>query len=795
MRLAILAIGLLLLGYGAVQTIAFDTDILRWLSPASVTARQMAAEITSKAVPVRMPISVFPAATAEAVAAMSIALGIGWFSMAVATLAGRSVAVVAAPMLAIATAGTVFGGYAILVKFNPTFSTYAFSLTDNSFGNFVNRNNAAMPLNLTIAASIGLLYWQWLIQSNERSSIGSNLRSVLSGPVAAVALVAIATSSIALLVNGSRGGALAAMFAIALVAFESRVGRGGRSFSTAIVAALVVLVTVTAFVFGGETIDRMVALAAGGSPNPSDADAGRVDVSRSPGERFDPSRDGRLIHWRDAAVAAKAYFPMGSGLSSYGDAYTPFRNAPLAAHMQHADNLWIETWVELGWVGSIIVLALIATVIVAVMRLRHSVRSIDGGLRLTIVYTLASIAASQTFDFGLLWPASSWTAAVLIGLAIAAASQTVRIGRRSHRIEPRRIDNIVGSKWMVMATAVIGVMAIAVPLRRIETAAWVETAQFELRQARTRLDIDPTTSIALVRRVTARRGGDDHRVRREASKLLLRAARGMDVRIAPGSDYTAGLSEYNKTAIQRRRLNWVTGASPSLQTIAPESHEIYDEVNQTVDVILQKRPLSIWARRWAVELDFFHRDAARSTAAFDQTTRLQFGNVGRMRQLAEIAAGSGDVDRAAKQYAAVLRLEPSRAAWFASTVRRTPIGDALVWGDLLPDDPASMRQIVSSVVPHLLVHLTAVGSDNVPDATANWSQRAAEVLLTTSPKGSVDDTSQTAANHAANAAKIYRAIGDEPSALAAVNLGLRGHPDDPILRGLRAELMAADPTE
>ena len=81
-------------------------------------------------------------------------------------------------------------------------------------------------------------------------------------------------------------------------------------------------------------------------------------------DRFDPNSpaEGRFENWPYVAEAAQTYLPVGSGLGSFDPVYRSIE--PLdrldPTYFNQAHNDYLETWLETGWMGMVLVLVFLA---------------------------------------------------------------------------------------------------------------------------------------------------------------------------------------------------------------------------------------------------------------------------------------------------------------------------------------------------------------------------------------------------------------------------------------------------
>ncbi|TWT52104.1 O-Antigen ligase [Allorhodopirellula solitaria] len=387
-----------------VQSVAMPASLIAWLSPGSYTAFTewlVGLEVTSpgqaESGATVASMSVSPYDTSHVAALVTLMLPLCWAASIV--FHARSRLMMLLSSLAIAGASVAVLG--LYRKLDPTADLWIFQPKPNSFGGFVNRNNAALMLNLGLAASLGLLSWRMMamhqVEVDAPEFEFNDLVALISDRESLVGLLSGTTCIAGLLVNGSRGGLVAALFGMAFAFGYVRPRRGLISLPILVVIlAISVTVLITPMNLNLETLQRWEVF------------TGDADTLQS---------NGRLLHWSDGWQAAMAYFPGGAGLSTYAYAYLPYQEVSPSWWYEHADNLWLELLVETGLVGLVVAVWILAILLFALNRLAVSVDPLDQGLRVAGWYAIAAIMASQFFDYGLVLPANL-IAALLLGTAI-----------------------------------------------------------------------------------------------------------------------------------------------------------------------------------------------------------------------------------------------------------------------------------------------------------------------------------------------------------------------------------------
>lgn len=396
----------LLVGWAWFQSLQLSPGLVAWISPGAYDAyAQWLGDLLANTNDAgtlavdRFSISVSPTDTTHVAAVLTMLLPLGL----AASLVFHSRSRLQMLLSAIAIAGASVAILGFYRKLDPTADLWIFKPRATSFGGFVNRNNAALMLNFGLAASLGLLSWRMMalhsIELDDPDFEFNDLFALISDRESLTGLLGGAACTAGLLVNGSRGGFVAALFGLVMAFGYVRPRRGLLSIPILLcVLAVSVAVLITPMQLNLESLQRFEFFSSS------------ADTLQS---------DGRLDHWQDGWNAALAYFPGGAGVSSYAYAYLPHQQQSAGAWFEHADNLWLEMLVETGLVGLIVFVLLIGIVLISVNRLALSVDPLDQGIRVACWYSLTAILVSQFFDYGLAMP-SNLVVAVLLGSAVVS---------------------------------------------------------------------------------------------------------------------------------------------------------------------------------------------------------------------------------------------------------------------------------------------------------------------------------------------------------------------------------------
>jgi O-antigen ligase len=212
------------------------------------------------------------------------------------------------------------------------------------------------------------------------------------------------------------------------------------------------------------------------------------DVPETAAERFDSaSGSGRYQFWQAAVDAGETEPLVGIGPGTYE--YFWSREGSLPAFVRDAHSLYLETFAELGVVGLVLVLAVIAIPFVAgargLFRLEAERRTLVAGA----LAACAAFAAAAAIEW-------AWELTVLpvIFLLLTAAVIARPRDDDGEAAEPRAT---VASRVAVPALAVAGIVAIGIPttsanaLRDSQAEVRAQDLAAALGEARTAEDIEP----------------------------------------------------------------------------------------------------------------------------------------------------------------------------------------------------------------------------------------------------------------------------------------------------------------
>jgi len=285
-------------------------------------------------------------------------------------------------------------------------------ISGGSFATFVSKNSAGGFYNICIAGCLGLLGWTLL--NTQRSSKDNRYRfadkSILSKirGFAEDSLADLNTAQItsvlclvgivaALMISLCRGAAVSALGAIILASLIANAKNRSRgSWAVAVIVITAVVACMVGFQVDDQAYSRLESLS-------------EIDIESE-------LREGRAYIWQVAWKAMKFYGWLGSGLGTFHFAYLPFQEPSSQGWFYHAESLYAQCGVELGYLGvTVIVLAIIKIL----SELQRPAAKDNWGLtfpsKLAGTYLVISQALHSFVDFAIILPALFIPTCVMVG--------------------------------------------------------------------------------------------------------------------------------------------------------------------------------------------------------------------------------------------------------------------------------------------------------------------------------------------------------------------------------------------
>ncbi|WP_197172126.1 O-antigen ligase family protein [Novipirellula aureliae] len=698
-------------GFVWIQTVPLPDSLHSLLSPASADAYSAWATpaLGASAVDGFQPISVDPWATKHGLAMVLMAITLAWTSATVFQTRAR----LAFVMVGLAIGAAVHAGLGIFQLVVPETGILGMDLVDRGrpFAGFVNRNNAALLMNLGIGSSLGLLAWRLSALSGQEVDDENfelnDLISLVSDRESSIALASLVLCSAALLVCGSRGGLVAALFGFVLAFGWIRTRRGVLTIPVLIgVIAIAIAMLLVPLNLDLESIQRF-----------------EIFVNR---DNTTLLHDGRLPHWSDGMEAAKSYLPLGSGVGTYADAHLPFLDESMDAWFVHADNLWLELFTEQGLVGVLLFLGLVGSLLYSLQQLRESPDAVDHGLRVAGWYVLSALVVSQFFDFGLIVPANFIAFGVFLPIIATRrffVASYVRdeeekdfTGHEDEELEgtdsksPSKIRfQTPGSLAVGIIIATLAILPSFWALKVLNTDAKIDAV---VREANFALDakkpeISELERMASTLEPLAATSGSAEAYQALA-ELHHRMARYEEVAAANPKSEEEIRRLYSQTAPLVRRLTWLQQPPSVLQDsnqggdsnsngsiVDPSLSKHYLDALANAEAALRHRPLSRESRATSIYLDFIHANRDRTYVLLKQLQELYKTNIAATQRIGSLAVDSEELEIASECYRTVLTRNPRFTNRVLRTIESHP---QITAAQIVPNTPTNLRLAAQAIL-------------------------------------------------------------------------------------------------
>jgi hypothetical protein len=420
---------------------------------------------------------------------------------------------------------------------------------DDPFGPFVNNNNCAGYLNLTLGCTLGLFAFTIARRRGRKqrsdefvshsSSMSSKQQSKIGGsvlPSLALGLVAVVTVA-GIIGSNSRGGFLGLVAGSICVAFYFSGG-----FRKLRVLGLLAGIGLLAFL----VIDGL-------------------GMRERSGERLQTLVEGqaledpRLGHWHDAFIAAKNFMPAGAGFGAYRYAYLPFQETGGERWFVNADGMHMEWLVEGGlWLLPLILIGLVLAVRDSTFLARSIAMSeasatsagmeptaLSRALVVCAVYSFPALIVTQCFDFGILMPSLFMTFAFLCGCVSRFAKDVKDDGMGHERTQVGGVK-----KAAVFALAIIALLGGGIATQELSVGKQIQEIENQRKRDRRKLLVDLPSrveEIELLQKIVQSDPGNSVAWRNLAELLI-------DEQRRLGADF---LFEYQPES-QKSHASWVS---------------------------------------------------------------------------------------------------------------------------------------------------------------------------------------------------------------------------------------------
>jgi O-antigen ligase/tetratricopeptide (TPR) repeat protein len=313
-----------------------------------------------------------------------------------------------AMVVLLAVNGAAFGILALFQRASSPgmiYWTYKSTWQRLPFGAFVNRNHAGLFLALSALCA---LFGICLLLSHRIVRRTPHFDDDSQSPRGGVSL-----NDLRMIWLSQKDGVLFSLAFCALFCAISSIVAASRSGAIAF-GAVVIVSAIMLFKAGADrrlilVIGVLGALAAFVS-------GAKLDflINRFGAESVEAGWQGRYAHWSDVLDQASEFALTGLGHGSYAYGTLPYLSAPGSAWYQHADNQYVEVFVELGAIGALLILAFVVFFLARCVKLLRS-RDLQSQIVGIFGFGLVAICAINAMgDFALAMPG------VLLPMALAA---------------------------------------------------------------------------------------------------------------------------------------------------------------------------------------------------------------------------------------------------------------------------------------------------------------------------------------------------------------------------------------
>ena len=426
-------------------------------------------------------ISVYPPATRRRL--VDLLLATGFFVAAVGLLRDRRS--ITWMLMAISAVGICLSGFGIVQKlsFNgKIYGVYELLYGGDPFGPFVNGNNASGFLLVTFAAILffvanQLFSWgrrnrqevksgQTMLKSPDWIGESSPQKSIFAGLIEIVSIIEpkhlYFLSLIAVIVAGicvtlSRSG-MVAMLVMSLFVF-SLIAR--TNWKSSLALALLIMLAGTALVV---YLDR--------STEVTNEIESLSDIAAA--------SEMRLLQWNDALPFAMENYLWGVGNGTYRYVSPSFQSFFYPRVFVHAESIYVETFVEMGIVGLILIAVTLLLLAHSSILLIKRDSDFDRSLGIVGLGALAGQATIAIMDFGLYQAPNSIVMATLMGIVAGRAARPPEF--RSVRQPPSSIPNSSLGKFSLPLQFGVGAVMCACMVWAVYESYGIESQRLAARK-------------------------------------------------------------------------------------------------------------------------------------------------------------------------------------------------------------------------------------------------------------------------------------------------------------------------
>jgi tetratricopeptide (TPR) repeat protein len=340
------------------------------------------------------------------------------------------------------------------------------------FGPFVDRNHAGGFLTLCLAGAIGATIWRKRHIPNDRElpsddeypftasawrrvqqSIHRFLHRWDEASLIAMLLAAFIFAGV--LCSLSRGSVLSLIAAALVTSAVIAMRRHHRVYVAGIILVMVCGVGVMSWV--GMT--------------------GRLGARLATVVEREILTEGRVPNWCDGLKATRDFWPVGSGLGTFRYLYSLYEDRRSVGWYYHAENQYLETLLEAGVPGLLLLMLLLGLVARSAWRLASEESTSQvSWFGIAGIFAITGQALHSIGDFDLYMPANLMLLALFCGSL--SASPTLRHGRGpvAHGGNASIFSRILAHRWMTVGLAGLFLLSLSLAWWESWRQAGVEAA-------------------------------------------------------------------------------------------------------------------------------------------------------------------------------------------------------------------------------------------------------------------------------------------------------------------------------
>lgn len=637
------------------------------------------------------------------------------------------------------------------------------------FATYVNRNNAAGFLLITLACSIGLL----VILMSEREDRGP--RQIIGKEIPFWRQMVLHFLLFVSELNATKLAAIIAPIVIG-TGVVGTLSRGGvLALMCGLFMALLCYSMAKKPTFSGFIFLPMIILAA--------ATAGWIGFADRLMERVDQvnlaelNTDGRMIHWQEMSSAFGDLGIFGSGIGSYPGAHRFYRQSAETRIFEYAESQFVQTLFEMGWPGlALLISAWLLLFYCAAFALWNGKSPVTVGIGVMGIFLCTSQAIASAFDFGL-YQGANMICMAAIGGVTSSISQG--LAGRLKRTTWMRFPFPNAINQPIALALFVGVFLAAIGLHRraeIQSKREVSPRKFSYQNP----DLETTTRLIeelgpLVKRTPISRGLNYlsqlyvHRMRilyyNDAVSISADRARGL-----PAEERARMLTNlWNLTALENVQEN-IYSLRREVSLAESEkfrrSHFIQQNLPYAIGALNLSRRGSLMQPKAYIQLGLLYSilgDTNRASKHVEIGIQLAPANITNLELAAIFYLQSGEGTNAAPHIRQLLTLSPQSYVRIESLLNGSRMGNIqlldqqVIVEDFLPDSP----QLIYSYVARNVARDSSV---------YELGMKKADRLLTDVPPS----------NHDAMvlSGRVKLALGDRDAAIERLRNALISHPSD-----------------